>query len=99
MLSLSNDFCDGRRVILFLAGWCHFFEPTHNPWCVFEAECGSLVDGGACAFLKLAQWDFNNFIPASTGVYENYGVGEPHGKREVSSFFPCTPPVHLKFQV
>jgi hypothetical protein len=28
---LSNDFCDGRRVILFLAGWCHFFEPSHNP--------------------------------------------------------------------
>jgi hypothetical protein len=36
--------------------------------------------GGACAFLKLAQWDFNNFIPASTGVYENYGGGEPHGR-------------------
>jgi hypothetical protein len=46
--------------------------------CVFEAECGSLVDGGACAFLKLAQWDFNNFIPASTGVYESYGGGEAH---------------------
>ena len=44
-----------------------------------QSECGSLVDGGACAFLKLAQWDFNNFIPASTGVYESYGGGEAHG--------------------
>jgi hypothetical protein len=60
-------------------------------WCVFEAESGSLVDGGARAFLKLAQWDFNNFIPASTGVYENYGGGEPHGTEDDFGSFGSMP--------
>ena len=34
----------------------------------------------ARVFLKLAQWDFNNFIPLSTCVYEAYGMGKPHGR-------------------
>ena len=64
--------------------WAMAWSIGGSTWwcCVFEAECGSLVawlvDGGR-AFLKLAQWDFNNFIPVSTCVYEVYGRGKPHG--------------------